>query len=647
MRPTIFGVLLLLVLSPGVGHADDIDTETWDRMHISGVRSGHAHTQTKTVAVDGVTRIETHGTSEVKIKRGPTTIEIVSSTVTWEKPDGTLLRIEALSKMSSVETKAVYTFDAGTLTVETAQMGQTRKVESKIEQDLVGPAFAERETAKLAGTTDKTVTYRTYQPEYQTSTRITITSKGLEKTEIHDGSTVEATRLDTAVASIPMMKPTTWIDASGKTVKVSMKMAGMQFDTYRVKSQAEARGTGEVAKDSPDLFQRSLIIENDPIPVPRRLDRAWVTVRVRGDDGKLPAIHALGYDVTRTDDGLVVRADRVVPPSGKQGLRPLASVPDDLDDAMAPSSMIQSDADEIVKIAKEVVGDTTNAWEAAQKLERWVFENMTQKNFSVAFGSALEACRTREGDCTEHAVLLAALCRAAGIPARVVMGVEYVYGIWGGHAWNDVWIDGAWYQLDATNGFGFVDPLHLPMAHMTMKEGGASEFVQLIGSLGHLDVDATRVVRDGRTIAVRDSARLVTADNGRFRDEIWGLQFYAPTGYELQLPGKRSGMSTRMATLRGKTTDGTPVRIEVGAMDAPGASLAAAMQMMKWTSADQTTIDGRPGRTRTETREGRSRIQTIVIEDGALYRFTLTHAAGEAERKAFDALLQSVDLDVR
>ena len=40
-------------------------------------------------------------------------------------------------------------------------------------------------------------------------------------------------------------------------------------------------------------------------------------------------------------------------------------------------------------------------------------------------------------------------------------------------------------------------------------------------------------------------------------------------------------------------------------------------------------------------------MRTVVIEDGALYRFTLTQAAGEAERQAFDALLQSVDLDVR
>ena len=40
--------------------------------------------------------------------------------------------------------------------------------------------------------------------------------------------------------------------------------------------------------------------------------------------------------------------------------------------------------------------------------------------------TAAEVARSREGDCTEHAVLLAALARARGIPARVAMGLVYV-----------------------------------------------------------------------------------------------------------------------------------------------------------------------------------------------------------------------------
>ena len=62
----------------------------------------------------------------------------------------------------------------------------------------------------------------------------------------------------------------------------------------------------------------------------------------------------------------------------------------------------------------------------AEKLCRFVSFYVTRKNFSVGFASASEVARKREGDCTEHGILLAALGRAMGIPSRVVSGLVYV-----------------------------------------------------------------------------------------------------------------------------------------------------------------------------------------------------------------------------
>ena len=62
--------------------------------------------------------------------------------------------------------------------------------------------------------------------------------------------------------------------------------------------------------------------------------------------------------------------------------------------------------------------------------------------------------RTGSGDCTEHAVLLTALARANGIPARVVFGMllietdDAVHAY--GHAWTEVHAEGRWQVLDAT-----------------------------------------------------------------------------------------------------------------------------------------------------------------------------------------------------
>ena len=77
----------------------------------------------------------------------------------------------------------------------------------------------------------------------------------------------------------------------------------------------------------------------------------------------------------------------------------------------------------------------------------------------VEFGghfSALETLARRAGDCTEAAVLLAALGRAAGIPTRVASGLVYSRDAYHGvgnvfmpHSWVLAYVDGEWRSFDA------------------------------------------------------------------------------------------------------------------------------------------------------------------------------------------------------
>jgi hypothetical protein len=69
------------------------------------------------------------------------------------------------------------------------------------------------------------------------------------------------------------------------------------------------------------------------------------------------------------------------------------------------------------------------------------------------FDIASEVAVHREGDCKQFAVLTVALARAAGIPARVVLGLALVrsgtaYGAFG-HAWAELEIKGRWVVADA------------------------------------------------------------------------------------------------------------------------------------------------------------------------------------------------------
>ena len=87
----------------------------------------------------------------------------------------------------------------------------------------------------------------------------------------------------------------------------------------------------------------------------------------------------------------------------------------------------------------------------AERLRLAVRGYIVKKDLSVGDGSALETFRSRTGDCTEHANLLAAVLRIAGFPARVELGMVYApdFAGWVGHAWNSAYIDDRWVHLDS------------------------------------------------------------------------------------------------------------------------------------------------------------------------------------------------------
>jgi len=89
---------------------------------------------------------------------------------------------------------------------------------------------------------------------------------------------------------------------------------------------------------------------------------------------------------------------------------------------------------------------------------------------SVGFATAAQIAKDLQGDCRQHAMLMAAMCRAAGIPSRTALGLVYVEDSktrtpqLGFHMWAEVYVQNAWVGMDATLGEGLVGPGHLKIA---------------------------------------------------------------------------------------------------------------------------------------------------------------------------------------
>src|SRR5207244_8830204 len=124
--------------------------------------------------------------------------------------------------------------------------------------------------------------------------------------------------------------------------------------------------------------------------------------------------------------------------------------------------------------ARLAVGAEKAPWPKALRIEKYVNAKMRVTNHE-ALATADHVARTLEGDCTEFAMLMAAMCRAEGIPSRTAVGLIYadlrMGPVFAFHMWTEVWLasfpedkesnEGRWMPLDATLGKGHVDATHL------------------------------------------------------------------------------------------------------------------------------------------------------------------------------------------
>ncbi|MGE0663110.1 MAG: transglutaminase family protein [Hyphomonadaceae bacterium] len=125
-----------------------------------------------------------------------------------------------------------------------------------------------------------------------------------------------------------------------------------------------------------------------------------------------------------------------------------------LAEASRATAWLQSDHPRLQAMAAAIRGyDITGARKMELLLERAI-PYLEAADFNGHY-SALDTLERRSGDCTEAAVLLAALGRAAGIPTRVASGLSYSRQSYHGvsnafipHSWTLAYVDGEWRSFD-------------------------------------------------------------------------------------------------------------------------------------------------------------------------------------------------------
>lgn len=476
------------MLATGCGAGSiQIDTQAGDVEYyavlMEGQKIGHA-VHVRNVDAGIVTTTEM---VSMVIGRGAISMSVSTAETSIETTDGKPIGFEYTEDLGGLGGKKMTgrLNDAGRLEVTTMDMGISRK--SVIDWPA-GAVMAEGlRLLELEKGLAEGVTYqaRIFSPALLSAidanvrigptTNIDLFGRVLSLTEVGVSMQIQGTTFTS----------TSYVDSELKARKTVMPMMGMNLELIAC-DKAFALSENDVV----DFLEKLLI--PSPVALTDLGSTESITYLLAPEGGRHLSISSTDNQTIQiTKDGKVIVTVRPAPaPAGAR--LPYKGKDEEILDALKPTQYLQTENKEIVSLARRAVGETKDAAEAARKIENFVNEYITEKNLSVGYASAAEVALSRQGDCTEHAVLTAAMCRAAGIPARVVSGVVYIAdfagrkNVFGGHAWVEAYVGGKWIGLDATrapNGFG---PGHITMA---AGSGDPADFFAMANTLGYFKIE--------------------------------------------------------------------------------------------------------------------------------------------------------------
>jgi transglutaminase-like putative cysteine protease len=280
-----------------------------------------------------------------------------------------------------------------------------------------------------------------------------------------------------------------FLDENGVPVRSETAFGGLALTVDAAEKRAALAQV-----DAPEMMLDTFIRPSRAIKSPRTSTRAEFTLVARA--GEMPALPSTGTQTVKAVDAAKTRVE-----VSAREFRPAPA--EDIANAayLASSSTMNLEDEKLLALKKRAIPNADGpAADRAETARRFVHGYIRTKDLTVAFGTASEVARTAEGDCTEHAVLLAALLRADGIPSRVVSGLIYAdqfagqRGIFGYHMWTQALleIDGhpRWVDLDATLSDATpYDATHIALAVSALADADTqSTLLSIAPLLGNLDI---------------------------------------------------------------------------------------------------------------------------------------------------------------
>jgi len=465
--------------------------ELWYVLLLDGQRAGYTLTRQGTTN-EGIV---SQSRMLMQIKRGKTSVSLSYASEFVETTDGKPVRMSMTQSMGAgvMVTERTY-LSSGKVRVKINSGGQMSEAEVDApEGRWFTPAAGEREMKAQATAGKKEISLRMLDPSSgDEPLTITRTLIGPAVVEVF-GRDVPAMKYATKVERFAQVDVHEFLTDDFRSVRSEINLGGLKME------QVLADKDLALSKlNAPELMVSTLVKPDKAIPNARTSKRAVYELTLDGK--KIDVEQGAGQTVERLSDE---RVRVTVEPSVGEAVSITAAERAEL---LKSSTMLNHEDAKIREMLAKADDPKLPMLQRIERLRSAVHSHINAKDFSVGFASASETVRTGKGDCTEHGVLLAALLRGAGIPARVVSGLIYVdqfegeKNVFGYHMWAQALVsdpDGQerWVNLDATF------PEHMPFdaTHIIVETsamngtGTENLLVRMAPMLGKLKIRVVEV----------------------------------------------------------------------------------------------------------------------------------------------------------
>lgn len=509
LHPTVrLAIAWLVLLTPlrfALAQADGAPTsERYFAVELDGQKVGWGLERSHPTADGGMATIsEMH----FSIARGPVVINLGVTSEFIETIDGEPVSMRATTTQANQVTTERYVWSHDRSVVEHSTEANGRVRTERLKSPTTPwhtpnevDAFVQRKLAEGV----RTIAFATIDPSFGLKPVLTkIDVLGELDIEVM-GQTVRAMEWRTTSSATPGIAMTSFVDDEGEALLTELPLGGLQL-TVRAASKADALADFK----APELMVATLCKPDRAITRPRAAQRA--VYRLEALDGSMPDLPCTGAQSTEPLGAgtlrITIDLDEHIPAEVTVEERAAC---------LAAATMADTTDPLIERLTAQALSDLEqrSASERAERLRMFVASYISDKSLDVGFGSASDVARTREGDCTEHGVLLVALLREAGIPARAVSGLVYIdeflgeTGVFGYHMWAQALLPidpenpaagETWVDLDAAIATRPFDATHIALTTSDLQGGAlATSMADVARALGNLRIRVESVahVRD-------------------------------------------------------------------------------------------------------------------------------------------------------